>query len=135
MDGYDFANTWLYLNFGDAAGCPPAGSCDNGWSYADIWYVSSGNGPARPLPQIYNEYGTQAKQWERLDLWAVANRGARMDFRGAMAQHQACADRGDSCPGVDNTAATAWTQLAGALGAAAATAQPLRWSTDISWRN
>lgn len=135
VDGYDSANSWIYLNIGDAAGCPPAGTCDNGWTYNDLWYVSWGSSPALPMPQIYNETGTQARQWQRLDLWAAANRGGAMTFRGSIAQHQACIDRSDSCLGVGNTAGTAWTQLSSALNAYASTAQTLRWSTDISWRN
>jgi hypothetical protein len=135
VDGYDSANSWLYLNIGDAAGCPPAGTCDNGWTYDRLWYVSWGVGPALPMPQIYNEVGTQARQWQRLDLWAANVKGAAMVHRGSIAQHQACVDRGDPCPGVDNTAGKAWTQLSSALNGAASTAQTLRWSTDISWRN
>jgi hypothetical protein len=134
-DGYDSVNNWLYLNFGDAAGCPPAGFCNGGWSYADIWYVSWGNPAAWPMPQMYNELGTQAAQWERIDLWSVATHGARMDFRGSLAQHQACLDLAVPCGGVDNGADEAWTQLYSALNSQPSTAQPLRWSSDMSWRN
>ena len=42
---------------GAAEGCPPVGSCNNGWSYEDIYYVNWGNSPAYPFPQIYNEPG------------------------------------------------------------------------------
>jgi hypothetical protein len=135
VDGYDSANDWLYLNFGDAAGCPPAGSCNGGWDYEDIWYVSWGNPAAWPMPEVYNELGTQAAQWERINVWAVETQEVRMDFRGSLAQHQACLDLGSACPGVDNTADEAWSQLYRALNSHSSTAQPLRWSSDISWRN
>ena len=61
-DGYDSANAWSYIEFGDAAGCPPAGSCDGGWTYADLWTIAWALPPALPLPQIYNERGTNAAQ-------------------------------------------------------------------------
>ncbi len=134
-NGYDSANAWSYVEFGDAAGCPPAGSCDGGWSYADIWAIAWGIAPALPLPQVYNERGTQAAQWENVDLWGVGSKGIKMGFRGSLAQHQACVDRGDPCPGTGNTADQAWTQLHDALSSQASTAVTPRWSTDISWRN
>jgi hypothetical protein len=134
-NGYDSANAWSYVEFGDAAGCPPAGTCDGGWTYPDLWSISWAIPPALPLPQIYNEHGTQAAQWDKLDLWGVATRSIAIGFRGTLAQHQACLDRADPCTGTDNTADEAWTQLRDALASSTSTALVPRWSTDMSWRN
>lgn len=135
-NGYDSTNSYAYYNFGDAAGCPPYGSCNNGWSQDDVWWMSWGASPAWPVPQIYNETGANAQQWFRISLRGYTHHGgASMYFLGSMAQHQACIDIGSSCPGVNNTAAQAWTQLYNAINSDSRTAQPLRWSTDISWDN
>ena len=74
-NGYDAAALYWYNNFGDAAGCPPYGSCNNGWTQDDVWYVSWGNPSAWPFPQIYNETGANAKQWQRISLRGYTNHG------------------------------------------------------------
>jgi hypothetical protein len=49
-NGYNAAAQYWYNNFGDAAGCPPYGSCNNGWTQDDIWYVSWGNPSGMAVP-------------------------------------------------------------------------------------
>ena len=60
----DYAQGWaLYFDYGDAAGCPSSGSsgsCNNGWTVADVAYKSF-HGLAFPLPEIY--YTVNADQW------------------------------------------------------------------------
>lgn len=135
VNGYASAASYPYYNFGDAAGCPPAGSCSGGWTQADLWFVSWGAWPAWPLPQIYREDGIQARQWYRESLWAYQNRSGRMHFVGSLTQWNACEDVNDPCSTIKNTPAQGWTQLHDALNSDSRTAQGLRWSTDISWRN
>jgi hypothetical protein len=134
--GYDSANSWSMINFGDAAGCPPYGSCSGGWTIDDVWWASWGASPDWPLPQIYNETGANAREWYRISLHGyTAHSGASMYFIGSMAQWQACTDRGYACTGTKNTAAEAWTQLHDALNADSRTSQTLVHSTDISWND
>jgi hypothetical protein len=58
------AEGWgAYDNFGSVDGCPTSGStgaCNNGWTVADVAYVSF-HGVAVPLPEIY--YAVSASQW------------------------------------------------------------------------
>ena len=135
-DGYNAAGDWWYNNFGDAAGCPPYGSCKNGWTQDDLWYVSWGIPAAFPFPQIYNETGANAQQWQRVSLRGYTDHdGNSMLIMGAAAQYQACLDKGDPCTGVNNTAAQAWTQLYNELNSDSRTAQDGQYSTDFSWNN
>jgi hypothetical protein len=53
----------LYYDYGDAAGCPPYGSCTNGWSVADVEFASFG-GVAVPMPEIY--YSANADEWTNI---------------------------------------------------------------------
>jgi hypothetical protein len=57
IDGYNsrFVAPYSVYNYGDAGGCPPVGTCDNGWSQGKITYVTWRH-PAgiSPVPQIYN---------------------------------------------------------------------------------
>lgn len=134
-DGYDGADTRGYFNFGDAAGCPPYGSCNNGWTQADVWYVSYGVSPAFPLPEIYTTNGSMAAEWYRLSLHGYTAHGSAMWIVGEMTQYQACKDTGNPCTGTNNTPSAGWNQLYSRLNADPRTAQPLLFSTDISWRN
>jgi hypothetical protein len=59
------AQGWaIYDDFGSVDGCPTSGSsngpCNNGWTVADVAYVSF-HGIALPLPEIY--YTVSANQW------------------------------------------------------------------------
>lgn len=121
-----------YYDWGDAGGCPPYGSCNNGWTQGDVWYISWGASPSWPLPLIYNTVGANADQWYNLSLYSYLNHGGRMDIRGSGTEYQACQQR-DYCSGIDNTPAQGWTQLWTALNNDSRTAQSLRWSTDVKW--
>jgi hypothetical protein len=135
VNGYESANQqWLY-NFGDAAGCPPYGSCQGGWTTADVYYISWGNPSSWAVPQIYNETAAQARQWQRISLHAYKQTGFIMDFLGSMAQWQACQDKNLPCSGLNNTAGTAWTQLRNELNRDWRTGDRPDYSTDISWSN
>jgi len=136
VDGYDYANKYPYYDFGAVEGCPtrlaPNWSCSSPWTKNDVWYVSYGAGPAYPLPLIYATTGVNARQWAWMSVYAVEQKGARMEFVGAFTQYQACQQRG-GCTGLDNEPDEGWQQLYNELKYDPRTAQTLRWSTDIKW--
>jgi hypothetical protein len=147
VDGYKayfssngkFAPT-LY-NYGDAAGCPPYGRCNGGWTQDDVWYISWGSGVSAPLPEIYTTTGSQAKEWANLVKYSFTkDPNHPMIIAGVMTQYQSCLDQNDHS-GTDNTPAQGRSQLWNALNADEQTAQTLknpqtlRWVTDITWQN
>jgi hypothetical protein len=133
-DGYTAASTRAYFNYGDAAGCPPYGSCDNGWTQDDVWYVSWGAPPAFAFPEIYTTNGSMASEWYRISLYGFSRYGGAIRISGSLTQHQACIDAG-GCSGTDNTASAGWSQLYSKLNADTRTSQSLDYSSDITWRN
>jgi hypothetical protein len=140
FSGNDKLAPTLY-NYGDAAGCPPYGKCNDGWTQDDIWYVSWGSGVSAPLPEIYTTTGSQAKEWANLVKYSyMKDPNHPMIIAGVMTQYQACLDQNDHS-GTDNTPAQGWSQLWNALHADEQSAQTLknpqtlRWITDITWIN
>ncbi|OUB36144.1 N-acetylmuramoyl-L-alanine amidase [Bacillus cereus] len=128
-------------NYGDAAGCPPYGNCNNGWTQEDVWYISWGSGISSPLPEIYTTNSSQAKEWANLVKYSFTkDPNNPMIIAGVMTQYQACQDQG-GCSGTNNTPEQGWTQLWNELNADSQTAQTLlnpqtlRWVTDITWQN
>jgi hypothetical protein len=135
IEGYHSLTDTPYYNFGGAAGCPPIGRCQGNWTLEDIWYAAWGSGVAVPLPEIYTKTGSNAEQWYHVALYSVLAHGRRMEIAGAMSQLQSCWDHHDRCRGIRNTPRQSWSQLWRALNSDPRTAQPLRFSTNISWRN
>jgi len=131
--GYE--STWraYFWDYGDAAGCPPFGGCDNGWNQRDVWLQSYGYAPAEPLPEIYNE--GQAEEWGNLANYAYEVQSSLMSFLGPMSQHQACADLSSPCTGEDNTPDESWTDLYNALNCSTCDdAQTPPHVTNIRWK-
>jgi hypothetical protein len=133
--GYKSVTSTPYFNFGGAAGCPPIGFCQGDWTIEDIWYAAWGSGVALPLPEIYSSTGSNAEQWYRLSLYSYKAHGQRMDIAGVMSQLQSCWDQHDRCRGIRNPPNKSWSQLWHALNKDPRTAQPLRFSTNITWQN
>lgn len=124
-DGYSSvtANSFgsAYLNYGSADGCPPYGSCANGWTQNDVWYVSWGANAAVPMPEIY--YTSQAQEWANLSLYSAQNLGGPMFILGPMDEYD-----------LDTTTLTSdgsWNALWTQLNNNSATAQNLNYSTEI----
>ncbi|WP_156184999.1 hypothetical protein [Allosalinactinospora lopnorensis] len=121
-----------------ADGCPqhgsPATPCSNGWTLADVHYVSSGAASSiEAVPQIYRTDGTQARQWAAISAWGARNGQGTIRFAGAMSQNTACSQRGD-CSHTDNTPEAAWNQLWEELNTHPETQIPaLPTATDIRW--
>ncbi len=133
--GYASITDTPYYNFGGAAGCPPIGYCEGDWTVEDIWYAAWGSGVAVPLPEIYSPTGSNAEQWHQLSLYSVKRHHQKMEIAGVMSQLQSCIDSHDRCRGMRNSPNRAWSQMYHALNGDPRTAQPLRYSTNISWRN
>jgi hypothetical protein len=135
--GFEQNEDVFLLHFGDAAGCPyderPTLDCNGDWSVESIWYVSWGAPSALPLPLIYLTNGIHAKQWAFLSRYSVENHGYRMDFTGVFTSWQYCQQFPQWCNGIDNTPEQAYQQMLDELSQEAATAQTLKWKTDIRW--
>jgi hypothetical protein len=140
LGGFEGVSGNFMLHFGDAAGCPyednPQWTCGTPdypqWTVEDVWFVSYGSPSALPLPLIYLTTGVHAKQWAFLSQYSVQQHGYRMDFTGVFTQWAACQQFGN-CYFIDNTPEQAYYQLNFELNKFAATAQDLRWKTDIRW--
>lgn len=140
---YDPVNEELYrlYNFGDAAGCPPYGSCGTqefpDWTQEDIWYISYGCLACYPIPLIYSNDWTQAEQWQQISKYSVDEHGVKILFQGSTTQYQACQQRWDpSCSFLDNLPEEVFAQLYTVLNSDPATALQLsqyKWSTDMNW--
>ena len=140
LAGFEGVSGNFMLHFGDAAGCPyedkPHWTCGTSsypqWIVEDVWFVSYGSPSALPLPLIYLTTGVHAKQWAFLSQYSVQQHGYRMDFTGVFTQWFACQQFGN-CDFIDNTLEQAYQQLSFELNKFPATAQNLRWKTDIRW--
>lgn len=142
VDGFSQAGENFLLHFGDAAGCPyednPHWSCGTSnfraWTMEDVWYVSWGAPSSLPLPLIYLTNGVHAKQWAYLSQYSVSQHGHRMDFTGVFTQEQFCQQfNWPICERTNNSPEQAYEQLMTELNKHAATAQNIRWKTDIRW--
>lgn len=140
MHGYDGyqGRRMLYAN-SSADGCPPAsasnGSCNNGWNQSAVWHLSWQHDPALPIPQIYNTQGTNARQWQQIDLWSTTARRDGIYFYGTMTQFGACQQVG-GCAGVDNTPHAGNDQLRWWLASDTRTRQDdVTTMTDMYWNS
>lgn len=140
VDGFASTSSVGYINFGSADGCPPAGkTCNNGWTQANIQYVSWGTPVSRgPVPEIYYNVPakkpTNALQWATL---ATLNSSTPREIPGVLSTWQACLEKG--CKDPTNTPLQAWQQLMDALYNAnpsmAPDVYPSLYSSDITWQN
>lgn len=131
VKGYHSGGAGNFINFGSLDGCPTAaaGRCAGGWTTADYWSVSNLS-VAWLVPQIYNQTGAQAAQWELLDRYSVQHHHRALDFLGPLDQHNI---KPGCCRGTNNTATQAWKQLWSALHSRKSTAQKLLFSMEIRW--
>lgn len=130
LDAYAAATSLPLYDYGDAAGCPPYGSCDNGWTQNDVWYVAWGSPVGYPVPEIYTADGGTTNEWYNLSLYSYLNHGGRMDILLAFTQYAAC-----GCGGGTLTPAQAFAQLQNKLQSDSRTSQSLYYSSDITYAN
>lgn len=143
VKGYDSVNSYSLFNYGAADGCYHTNlnpgtmnyGCSNGWTYKDIQYVSWGASPAWPLPEIYDNSGDMAEQWQNIAKYSAVTSGSMMKFSSSLTQAGACADNGCHWE-LDNTADEGWTQLYNELRGDSKTSPATNYSihsTDIRW--
>jgi hypothetical protein len=132
--GYASRTDRPYYYYGGAAGCPPYASCLGRWTVEDVWYAAWGSRHALPVPEVYSGTGANALQWYRLSLYGYVHHGEPIHIAGVMSQAGSCT-RGRNCAGMANRPGQAFSQLYRALNGDPRTAQPIRWVTDITWRN
>lgn len=138
MHGYDgYPHRQLLYANASADGCPPAsatnGPCNNGWNQQRVWHLAWQHDPSLPIPQIYNTSGTQARQWQQIDLWASRTQGDGMFFYGSMTQYGACRQVG-GCAGTNNTPHAGNDQVMWWLNSHRLTAQSdVATMTDMNW--
>ncbi|HLI52134.1 MAG TPA: hypothetical protein VKU87_10070 [Thermomicrobiaceae bacterium] len=127
VNGYQAQTSNHLLNFGDAAGCPPSGGCDNQWTVANVYYVSWGDPIAYSLPEIY--YSTNAQQWQNISLYGVTSgqSAGKIVFDGPLDQY-------DLCPS-SNTSDQAWNQLWTDINQDSRTASSLTYSAEMHTSN
>jgi hypothetical protein len=128
-NAYDSAGDWMYADYGDAAGCPPAGTCNGGYTQANVYDLAYGIGAALAFPEIYT--ATLAKQWASLSLWGYQHRSAAMFITGSFTQQGACAQH--NCSTLSPL--DAWTDLKNELAKNVNTAPCTpSYASDIKWQ-
>jgi hypothetical protein len=134
VDAYRLQTASALISGPSADGCPfgPGRlTCNNGWSIADLAYVSWTIPGSVVLPQIYTPSGSMARQWANLADVAF-EQGLTPAFGGPLVQAIACAER--TCDGTANDAATSYRQLREALDASRLSKDlPLPGASDIGW--
>jgi hypothetical protein len=126
-NGYQSATSLYLFDYGDLAGCPPYGSCDNGWTQSSVWYKSWGLKDAIPLPEIY--YSSQASEWYDASLYSALHEpNGKYKFEGTMTQYAACG----SCT---YSPAAGYNALSNAINGDSRTTDTPPDSTDISNAN
>ncbi|MEO6503576.1 MAG: fibronectin type III domain-containing protein, partial [Jatrophihabitantaceae bacterium] len=123
VSGYLAATSSKYVFNGSADGCStsaPGGRCNNGWTQADMQWVSGGAAPTRTisLPQIYNY--AMPLQWKNISLTGTAAGRPRVYFGGPLTEVTAC-DQAGTCGSISNI--DAWNRLWGAISSTTATKQ------------
>ena len=98
-----------------------------------MWWVSEGFALAHPLPEIYTNSGSMARQWyARLARYTDVRHSADMVIAGTLTQFRACQQVG-GCTTTDNTPSQGWTQLYDLPNADPAVRHRPRWSADIRY--
>lgn len=145
FNAYDNGSA-IYYNYGACEGCPQSyySSYDqwvgyNGWTPADLWYISWGVQPAWVVPEIYLSTGANARQWQTLSKYAAVKKGLRIDFSGVLTQYGACQQRGGCVneeTGIDtmNTSQEGLNQLwTYTYNDIDTRMKGIRWATDIRY--
>ncbi len=114
-----------FYDYGSADGCPQTtsnnGTCENGWTQKNYWYMSYGSGAAYPTPQIY--YNSQAEEWAMISLYGAQQQGKPLNIAGPLDEYP--------LNSATNTATQAWDDLWNAVNANSSTAQNFRYSLEI----
>ncbi|OGC50921.1 hypothetical protein A2716_02710 [candidate division WWE3 bacterium RIFCSPHIGHO2_01_FULL_40_23] len=130
------------LDFGNAVCNVDSDVCENGWNYDEVAYkccrIGKGNPHipyARPVPEIYNINGYNARQWADVANFVREQYGETIRFVGVMTQKQRCPPGGPQppgCEGADNSPEEGWRQLRDEIVKPPLEQLTIRWSTDIT---
>jgi hypothetical protein len=82
ISGFSGGGDAFLIDYGDAGGCPPYGSCNNGWTQLGVWTKSWGAKPSEPMPEIYNT--AQAQEWAQISQYSTNTQGMPMFFEGPL---------------------------------------------------
>jgi hypothetical protein len=129
VQGFHATFNGLYLDTASSDNCPQTthtnGTCNNGWTQDNEWWINWGFAPAIVSPQIY--YIQQASQWYQISLWAVAAHGSPIGFTGVL----------DQWPDDHNTytADSAWSVFLGKLWSTSSTAVTPQASMEITYES
>jgi hypothetical protein len=132
LSGFLSATSAPFVFNGSADGCSTvrtAAVCNNGWTMADLQWLSGGAAPSRTisLPQIYNY--AMPLQWKNISLTGTNAGRPRINFGGPLTEYTACVQAG-SCGSISNV--DAWNRLWAAISSTPATRQPqLPNGTDL----
>ncbi|GAA5170592.1 hypothetical protein GCM10023321_68000 [Pseudonocardia eucalypti] len=137
VDAYVAGTGRMLYAANSADGCAADGgkeTCGNGWTMADVHYVSTGaKSTVVAVPQIYRTDGIQARQWAAISRWGAKNGAGPLRLVGVLTQETACQQRGP-CPRTGNSPNQALKQLADALNADSSTRLTTALiSTDVAW--
>lgn len=125
LQGYSDTGKGRVTNYGSADGCPQYtsnnGLCNNGWSQADVWWLSWGNPSGFAMPEIY--YYANSGQWTMISQYGFTYQGqSKIYFDGPLTQY-----------GYNGsyTSDQAWNVFWSDLNARPDTAQYLTYRSDI----
>jgi hypothetical protein len=93
-----------------------------------VWRLSA----SLPLPQIYHTNGADGSRWYLLSKYSYTYYGRSFSFASAESSAQACVQVG-GCPGADNDATAAWSQLQWDVNTDPATTTVIPPPTDVAW--
>ncbi len=126
-NGYASPGSSLYYNYGDAAGCPPYGSCNGGYTQANVYDLAWGISAAVVSPEIYYTSPDLSAQWQQISLWGYLHRsGVRIAFSSVTTEHAAAP--------TTLTPTQGWTALFNKLNGDSRTSLAnIEYSTDFQW--
>lgn len=128
-NGFNSHGGAVYVNYGSADGCPPYGSCNNGWTQDGVYQVSWGIAAAYVLPEIYysviysgDTHGGQPAQWAQISVYGRNTYGGSIVFEGPLDEYDLASNT--------LTPAQAWTNFWNALNNAGVAAN-MSYSAEI----
>jgi len=124
-------STYFYADYGDAAGCPPFGACNGGYTQASLYTLAWGNSAALPFPEIYHRANSQ--EWASEALYGY-NHAGLMYMTGSFTEYGAVGCTNPDTCSVESPA-YAFRDFAADLGANSHTAGAVpAYASDIDWQ-
>ncbi len=134
----------VYFDYGGCAGCIQEDPSP--WTMEQVYYVAWGASAAFPFPEIYNQSGVKARQWQQLAIYGHREHGALMVFEATLTEQEACNQETHTpyaCyAGTDQDPDAGWSQMWNCLNtkcdyddhaAPDYLNQGIQWSSDIKY--